>query len=641
MSIFLRLIEKPISRLVELISFLFHPRSISRLFTEIFTLLMACFLTITVISSLYFSSIMRDQVYASMKDTMELYSEQISQGFTEALTYLSENCIQNTDVSSLNTAQTPNEIYLYLARIRRMLTTGNYSLSNIGGMFVYSQPQDIYIRQVNESWDNALNNTKCSELIVEILHESSKNGTLDELNLRKWFLVEDGKDSYLVRIIKSRNTYAGAWTNLERISSAFDRFQSMGAVMLYVDEEGNCVGNPDFMDQRLDPRGSLEAPSYYRSGPSEKYLTVSVKLDFCDYYIMALIPTEYIQGKMRALYRLIVFILFWILLFGLVLSSVMNHFFHTPSRILQPVIASMRSGQFGTPIPEEGQFQEIREITGTFNDMIGEIGKLRIHIYEEQLSKKELELQYLKTQLAPHFLINCLNTIFVLGQDENGRDTSQEVIRTLSEHLRYTLSNRTHVSLREEASYVENYLLLSRLRFPGTLTYSLRLEEAVRDAQVFPLLILMLTENSIKANMVMGEPFFIRIEAFSFRKEDTDFVHIIHVDSGTGFDEESLQLYNHILEHPELRKQGNSIGIFNIVKRMKLAMGEGAQIIFSNEQGMGARVDMVFPYVPCTCETEAVREKTGKTEVTENEKSEVRQPDSPAEGSRYESADRG
>ena len=163
----------------------------------------------------------------------------------------------------------------------------------------------------------------------------------------------------------------------------------------------------------------------------------------------------------------------------------------------------------------------------------------------------------------------------------------------------------------------------------------------MRDAQVFPLLILMLTENSIKANMVMGEPFFIRIEAFSFRKEDTDFVHIIHVDSGTGFDEESLQLYNHILEHPELRKQGNSIGIFNIVKRMKLAMGEGAQIIFSNEQGMGARVDMVFPYVPCTCETEAVREKTGKTEVTENEKSEVRQPDSPAEGSRYESADRG
>lgn len=40
------------------------------------------------------SAIMRNQVYDSMKETMQLYNDQISQDLLEALTYLFENRIQ-------------------------------------------------------------------------------------------------------------------------------------------------------------------------------------------------------------------------------------------------------------------------------------------------------------------------------------------------------------------------------------------------------------------------------------------------------------------------------------------------------------------------------------------------------------------
>ena len=64
--------------------------------------------------------------------------------------------------------------------------------------------------------------------------------------------------------------------------------------------------------------------------------------------------------------------------------------------------------------------------------MINEIQNLRISIYEEQLAKKRADLQYLKAQLAPHFLINCLNIIFVLSQDPKNTKTTRKFIETLN-----------------------------------------------------------------------------------------------------------------------------------------------------------------------------------------------------------------
>lgn len=154
----------------------------------------------------------------------------------------------------------------------------------------------------------------------------------------------------------------------------------------------------------------------------------------------------------------------------------MNYFFDTPSRILNPVISSLQSGKFESKIATPCSFQEILIITDVFNNMINEIQNLRISIYEEQLAKKRADLQYLKAQLAPHFLINCLNIIFVLSQDPKNTKTTRKFIETLSEHLRYTLVTRNSASLKEELYYTKNYLQLTQLRFPNTLTYQIQVE---------------------------------------------------------------------------------------------------------------------------------------------------------------------
>lgn len=564
----------------------FHTHSVRKLVSRCFFLLTAFSLLVFFLCSAAFFRQMALHISLNMKNSLELYNDEISRDLDDAITFLTDNCFRNADISSLNTSHDRNEIYLHTVKIQKTLSTTTFP--NIGGLFIYSQSQDIFIPQVNETWDLNQNNTKASYLIKDILRERNQNDSLKNLPLNQWFLMREGEDYFLFHIINKRNTYAGAWTSLNLTASTYQYFKDMQASILYVDQNGSVLGNPLFEGSRLDPEKSVH---FFRN-----YLAVSNPLDYCDYYIMAMIPASYLLHLMAPLLTAFLIIMTWILLFCLAVSFLMKHFINAPSAILQPVIQSMRSGEFHSQIESSSPFEETQNVIDTFNEMISEIQNLRINIYEQKIARTELELQYLKMQIAPHFLINCLNTIFTLSQDKANQDITHLLIQTLSDHLRYTLSTRTEVALSEEIHYVKNYLTLTKLRFPGSLSYDIRIESSLDNAQVFPLILLMLTENSIKENLVMGETFFIRIHGYSYQKGNATRVHLVHIDSGAGFDREQLLLFNHIEERPLSLDKGSGIGIYNTVRRLKLTMGETPEILFSNEPDAGARIDIDFPY---------------------------------------------
>lgn len=108
-----------ISNYINFITHIFHPKSIKKLFFKSFLFLILLFCILFIGSSFYFSSIMRRQVYETMKETMNLYNEQLQQRFQETLTYLSENCLQNTDIAIMNTTSDLNERYVRIARLKK------------------------------------------------------------------------------------------------------------------------------------------------------------------------------------------------------------------------------------------------------------------------------------------------------------------------------------------------------------------------------------------------------------------------------------------------------------------------------------------------------------------------------------------
>lgn len=561
-------------------------------------LLLIIFVVIYGFSFYYYFNLMQKSVYQSIKNTMELYNAQTAQKFNNVMTFLSEVCTKNFEVTSLSIADDPNDIYSLIVRIQNFLSFTNIT-SDMGGMALYYASKDIYIPQINGIRSQSYTqNFLCSEFIYSTMKECHRTDSYDNLDFTKWEIYQIGADYYMMRFMKKQNIYSCAWINLDNFSSTFESFSEMEASIFFVDKNGVPVGKNDYQDFNFSPEESLNESSNFIESLWKGYFTVSSELNFCDYYIMAVIPTKHLTKQLSPLLQMALFLIIWLSLLTMILYYLMNKFFNAPQNILQPAILSLQSGEFDTKISVDYPFLEIQNIVDTFNNMIEEIQNLKINIYEEKIAKKEFELYHLRNQIAPHFLINCLNTVFMLSQNRANAEISQQIIQTLSDHLRYAIANQSDVTLSNEIEHTKNYLLLTQLRFPSTLSYQISVEECILDAKVFPMLLLTLTENAIKANLIMGEAFQINITGYLYEKEKLPRIHLTHIDSGSGFSEESLHLYSHITESSEYGKEGYHIGIYNIVRQLKLAMGETAAISFSNEPGLGARIDIDFPYSP-------------------------------------------
>jgi len=82
-----------------------------------------------------------------------------------------------------------------------------------------------------------------------------------------------------------------------------------------------------------------------------------------------------------------------------------------------------------------------------------------------ELDKLNLERDFLKAQLNPHFLFNTLNNLYGLSLISDHR--TPNAIAQLSQMMRYTLyeSNAELVPLRKELEFLENYVMLEKMRY--------------------------------------------------------------------------------------------------------------------------------------------------------------------------------
>jgi two-component system, LytTR family, sensor kinase len=130
------------------------------------------------------------------------------------------------------------------------------------------------------------------------------------------------------------------------------------------------------------------------------------------------------------------------------------------------------------------------------------IGKLW-HLHQQrsqrlEKEKVESELQLLKSQINPHFLFNTLNNLYVLTLNQS--KAAPEVVHKLSELMSYLLydSNQPEVSLEKELQYIDNYILLEKLRYESRLDVSLNIYNNIQGVSIAPLIILPFVENCFK-----------------------------------------------------------------------------------------------------------------------------------------------
>ena len=130
-----------------------------------------------------------------------------------------------------------------------------------------------------------------------------------------------------------------------------------------------------------------------------------------------------------------------------------------------------------------------------------------------RLEKENLaqQLEYLKYQINPHFLMNTLNNIHALVDIDPAK--AQHTIVELSKMMRFILyeGSKQGVPLSREFEFIRTYIHLMSLRYTDRVKLTVDLPTEAPDATVPPLMLISFIENAFKHGISYQQPSFIEI----------------------------------------------------------------------------------------------------------------------------------
>ena len=206
-------------------------------------------------------------------------------------------------------------------------------------------------------------------------------------------------------------------------------------------------------------------------------------------------------------------------------------------------------------------------------------------LHKEELERVEMEkqleaarLEFLKSQINPHFLFNTLNMISCTAKLEKA-GTTEKMIASLSSLFRYNLKmSEQVVFLEQELKIVDDYIYIQKMRFGGRIRYERDLPEDIRDIQIPSFTLQPLVENAVVHGISKKETGG-RIHLRVWR-QDGD-VRITVADTGAGMTEEQLTDIRNAVKERRTSKIG--IGLGNIYKRVHILYEHGEVQIYSKK----------------------------------------------------------
>lgn len=191
-------------------------------------------------------------------------------------------------------------------------------------------------------------------------------------------------------------------------------------------------------------------------------------------------------------------------------------------------------------------------------------------VKQELLNRNlQTELNFLKTQINPHFLFNTLNSLYALTLKKS--DHAPEMVLKLSEMMRYMLyeCNERLVPLCSELHYIENYLEMEKLRHGDKLKVIMNIEGDCKDKLIPPLLFIPFIENSFKHGVSTAID-----EA------------VINIDFKVDKSEVLIEVFNTKAEKSNIldaKKKSGGIGLENVKRRLNLLFSENYKLEILNK----------------------------------------------------------
>lgn len=510
--------------------------------------------------SVYISKTVTKERRNSYASALEIYSSNLEQQLKQIDDFLLQSVMIENDARSILESTTELNQYLAEVRMRDTFDEELSQLKMLSGVMWYGKTANVTkkVIRMRRGQNNASVISKWIAANTEgLLKKVKENAYVD------WFVYEVEGSQILVRILNNRETYMIGWLDISQI------FQEFEKTLSDVKEEKIFLkaGNETAFQDKIQSDKIETEKGYQIIEPQNSH-----QVALC----LALKQNGFYQ-KMTNLSIVVPLVLIVSGILIMLFSFVMAKYFIRPMDDLRNAMIKMQEGDLEVRLNQQNLFYEFQLLNRNFDRMAEKIKELKIEVYENQLEKQNVEMQYLKHQIKPHFLTNCLNTIKNLLFLEEYEKAEQFTL-LLGKNIRYDLSEKTEVTLDEEINHIKNYIALSEIRYGNQLKLHLDIQETLFECKIPAMLIQTFVENSVKHEMSPEEVLHIWVKVW----EEKERLHITVEDSGQGFEEEIL----------EKLKNGESVmhngmehfGISNVKRRLNIIYGDAAEIHFSNEE---------------------------------------------------------
>lgn len=216
-------------------------------------------------------------------------------------------------------------------------------------------------------------------------------------------------------------------------------------------------------------------------------------------------------------------------------------------------------------------------------------------ILRAELTEQKMSMLYLKSQVNPHFLYNTLDTIRIQAQ-LNGDKKVADLLMRLVDFFRLSVKvNRPMVALDDELELLEAYMELMCYRYPD-LQCEYDIDPELGGMQVPNFILQPIVENSLLHGLKnKGYRGSVSIAA---RKVGDQLLEIQVRDTGSGFAEGKKAAIDQLLESyakQPAKLEGNSIGILNVQKRIKLLCGREYGLRYTENETGGVTAHLLLP----------------------------------------------
>ena len=169
-------------------------------------------------------------------------------------------------------------------------------------------------------------------------------------------------------------------------------------------------------------------------------------------------------------------------------------------------------------------------------------------------STLQSELDFLKSQINPHFLFNMINNANIMV-DEDPKQASM-ILSKLNDMLRYQFNDSAQdkVLLSADIDFLRDFLELEKTR-RDNFEYTISIEGEIDNIQIPPLLFITFVENAIKHN------------------NDSNNLSYVHIYISVNKDTLIFDCKNS-KPQVEVKRETGGLGLANIVRRLDLLYGD-------------------------------------------------------------------